>query len=335
MEGFRPKVSVVMNCFNGERYLRQALDSVFAQTYDNWEVVFFDNASTDASAAIARSYGEKVRYHRADSTTNLGQARLAAFSHVTGDLAAMLDTDDLWEPDKLALQVPLFEADKRLGLVYCDAQVFDDAGNTRRFFEATLPARGLCFAQLLQRNFICTGTMLFSRQALAEVTPLFEPDMTMIMDYLLTLKVAYARPLDYIDKVLVGNRVHSASESSRKWVLFARELASAYDNILATLPGVAQRYGPQLAQARRGADLQLAMDAWALGLTAQARQALAPHFGRAALPTLVSLGTRLYPRAFPAEALRRLKYRLAGLLGRPRSPFRPHDLSEHTTHTST
>ena len=50
-----PKVSIIMNCFNGERYLRKAIDSVYAQSYEDWEIIFFDNASTDNSASIAKS----------------------------------------------------------------------------------------------------------------------------------------------------------------------------------------------------------------------------------------------------------------------------------------
>ncbi|HZY30567.1 MAG TPA: glycosyltransferase, partial [Candidatus Methylomirabilis sp.] len=61
-----PRVSVIMNCLNGERYLREAMDSVFAQTYTDWEIVFWDNASTDASAEIAKGYGDRVRYFRSE-----------------------------------------------------------------------------------------------------------------------------------------------------------------------------------------------------------------------------------------------------------------------------
>ena len=57
-----PKVSIIMNCLNGSEYLKEALDSVMVQTYKNWEVIFWDNASIDDSASIAKSYGEKIKY---------------------------------------------------------------------------------------------------------------------------------------------------------------------------------------------------------------------------------------------------------------------------------
>ena len=63
-----------MNCFNGERYLREAIDSVYLQTYKNWEIIFWDNASTDKSSRIANSYDKKLKYYRSDKNTKLGEA---------------------------------------------------------------------------------------------------------------------------------------------------------------------------------------------------------------------------------------------------------------------
>ena len=103
-----PKVSVVMNCFNSERYLREAIDSVFAQTYSDWEIVFWDNASTDNSARIAKSYGPRLKYYRGDENVSLGEARNYALGKARGEYIAFLDCDDLWAPDKLQKQIPLF-----------------------------------------------------------------------------------------------------------------------------------------------------------------------------------------------------------------------------------
>ena len=62
-----PTVSVIMNCLNGEKFLREALDSVFAQTYEDWEIIFWEDVdSSDSSGEIAKSYGTKVRHFKAD-----------------------------------------------------------------------------------------------------------------------------------------------------------------------------------------------------------------------------------------------------------------------------
>ena len=73
-------VSVIINCYNGQKYLAEAIDSVFSQTYKDWEIIFWDNCSTDDSAKIAKSYGEKLKYYCSNTNTTLGEARNKAIS---------------------------------------------------------------------------------------------------------------------------------------------------------------------------------------------------------------------------------------------------------------
>lgn len=96
-----PFFSVIINCYNGERFLREAIDSVYSQTYSNWEIVFWDNASTDKSAEIAGSYDGRLKYHLALKTSPLYAARNMVIRKAKGDYLAFLDVDDLWEPNKL------------------------------------------------------------------------------------------------------------------------------------------------------------------------------------------------------------------------------------------
>ncbi|MBT6050292.1 MAG: glycosyltransferase family 2 protein, partial [Candidatus Scalindua sp.] len=80
-----PTVSVIMNCLNCEKYLREAIDSVFAQTYEDWEIVFWeDSASKDSSESIARSYGSKLRYFRSDVSLPLYGSRNLAVQKARG-----------------------------------------------------------------------------------------------------------------------------------------------------------------------------------------------------------------------------------------------------------
>ena len=96
-----PTVSILMNCLNGARYLREALDSVTAQTFTDWEVIFWDSNSTDASVAIAKSYGPKIRIFRGP-IVSLGMARNWALANARGTYLAILDCDDVWPPTHLA-----------------------------------------------------------------------------------------------------------------------------------------------------------------------------------------------------------------------------------------
>ena len=98
----RPTVSILMNCLNGEPYLREAIESVFAQTYQDWEIIFWDDASTDESAKIAKSYGKKVHYFRGLGGMPLGYSRNCALEKVRGHRVAILDCDDQWRSTHLA-----------------------------------------------------------------------------------------------------------------------------------------------------------------------------------------------------------------------------------------
>ena len=85
-----PLVSVIMNCYNGSSYLGKAIDSVYAQTFSNWEIIFWDNASTDESGTIARSYDERLKYFRTEKNSPLGEARNSALSKVSGKYIGFL-----------------------------------------------------------------------------------------------------------------------------------------------------------------------------------------------------------------------------------------------------
>ena len=103
-----PKVSVIVNCFNGEKYLKQALDSIYRQTYKDWEIIFYDNQSNDESAKIAKGYDHRLKYYQSENLIPLGAARAAAVLSATGEWVAFLDVDDLWYPEKLETQLNAF-----------------------------------------------------------------------------------------------------------------------------------------------------------------------------------------------------------------------------------
>jgi len=111
-----PLVSVVIPVFNGERFLRNAVESVLAQKYSPLEIIMIDDGSTDGTADVARSLPETVRYlHQ----TNQGPAaaRNRGIERAQGSLIAFADADDLWPEDKLALQLPYLMRDPAAEIV--------------------------------------------------------------------------------------------------------------------------------------------------------------------------------------------------------------------------
>lgn len=208
-----PKVSIIMNCLNCEKYLREAIDSVYAQTYKDWEIIFWDNASTDKSVKIAKSYNG-LRYFISNETVPLGKARNIAIEQASGEYIAFLDCDDLWLPIKLEKQVELLDSNKKLGLVYSDSYIIDEKVNLikKTFFEFVRPYRGDVFNELFLNNFIPLLTAIIRKDVLNKVG-LFNSKYTIAEEYDLWLRIAEYYPIDFIEKPMAKYRIHRGNIS--------------------------------------------------------------------------------------------------------------------------
>lgn len=114
----KPEISIIMNCHNGEKFLSEAIKSVLNQTYKNWELIFWNNSSSDQSEKIFKSFKDKrLRYFYTSKKVSLYVSRNAAIKKTKGNFVAFLDVDDTWLPNKLKLQLEKFK-DKKVGLVY-------------------------------------------------------------------------------------------------------------------------------------------------------------------------------------------------------------------------
>lgn len=166
-EGEAPLISVLIGVFNAAPYLREAIDSAFAQTYRPLEVVVVDDGSTDASAAIAQSYGAKVRYAYQENAGD-GAARNAAVALARGRLFAFMDADDRSLPTRLELQARALAADASLDAVF---------GHVREFVspELTRSERaGIRPPAAEPAGWVSPTVMLIRREAFARVGPFSE-----------------------------------------------------------------------------------------------------------------------------------------------------------------
>lgn len=111
-------VSIIVNCYNGEKYLIDCLQSIVNQTYKNWEIIFWDVSSSNKCLAIVESFKEKkIKYYNIGKKKNLYASRNDAIKRSNGDILAFLDCDDWWEPKKLEKQISYFKDDS-VSLVY-------------------------------------------------------------------------------------------------------------------------------------------------------------------------------------------------------------------------
>ena len=116
-------VSIVMPNYNGGKYLKETIDSVLSQTFDNWELLFVDDCSTDNSLEIVRSYAdERIRIFQNETNRGAAVSRNRAIEAANGRWIAFLDSDDLWLPEKLEKQVA-FMKDKEIVFSFTDYKV--------------------------------------------------------------------------------------------------------------------------------------------------------------------------------------------------------------------
>jgi glycosyltransferase involved in cell wall biosynthesis len=206
-----PKVSVIMNCHNCSKYLREALDSIYQQTFRDYEIIFWDNKSIDNSADIALSYGKPLRYFRGEDFLPLGAARNLAIEKAKGDYIAFLDCDDVWLPENLEKLVRLLDSNKKLGLVYSDSYITDKKGLRKKTcFNILRPFKGNVFNELFLDNFIPLLTVMVRKNILYRVG-IFNPIYEINEEYDLWLRIAENHPVDFIEQPLAKYRIHTGN----------------------------------------------------------------------------------------------------------------------------
>ena len=120
-----PLVSIIMNCHNGEKFLRQSIKSVLHQSYKNWELIFYDNCSSDNSKQIIKNFKDKrIKYLHSKIFLNLYHARNKAIQNTKGKYITFLDTDDWWEKNKLKKQIDFVKKNKDVKILYTNCFIY-------------------------------------------------------------------------------------------------------------------------------------------------------------------------------------------------------------------
>lgn len=203
-----PLISVIMNCYNGEKYLEEAINSVLSQTYSNWEIIFWDNRSSDNSAAIFKSYTDpRLKYFYAPKHTVLYEARNLAIRESKGDLIGFLDVDDWWTSEKLSTQVDCFESDK-VGLV-CSSYFL--VNERKKSQEATIAgpfSSGQVLNELLEHYFIHVSTLVIRREAIYSLPYWCDPRFNIIGDLDIVIRLVLNWELISVPEPLAYYRWH-------------------------------------------------------------------------------------------------------------------------------
>ncbi len=213
----RPLVSVIMNCLDGEDYLSEAIESVYAQDMDGWEIVFFDNNSTDRTPEIAASYDAKLRYFRSDSVLPLGEARNAAVEKSEGAYLAFLDCDDLWLPSKLSQQVAAIEgatsSGRGYGICYTDSMRIDAGGNDLVAYSYKRQVlAGDIYLALVADPIIAMSSALVDKRVFEECGG-FDEKYSYAEEWDLWMRISRHYDVALVPQFLTKIRVHGANQS--------------------------------------------------------------------------------------------------------------------------
>ena len=219
-----------MNCFNGQRYIKESVESLIAQSYEDWELIFWDNNSNDRSLEIIENLSDyRFKIFKSQNHTNLCTARNSALKESSGNLITFLDVDDFWHPDKLANQIWNFGPN--IGASYSNYWIYDENKKTRSLFSKNNLPSGDILDSLLKNYFIGLVTLMISREALDAIGGKFDEDFHIIGDFDLVIRISEKYDIASNQDAYGTFRSHDQNETKNRINLQAEELLLWIDKI--------------------------------------------------------------------------------------------------------
>lgn len=198
------KVSIVLPVYNGEAYLRQAIESVLAQTYENWELIMVDDCSTDGSPAIMEEFARRdsrVRIVRNKVNQRLPESLNIGFRQARGDYFTWTSDDNRYMPDAIEAMTEALDSCPEYGLVYCGMEYIDQTGE---------PTGGVAGGSDVRVDN-CVGACFLYRREAALATGEYDPDLVLVEDYDYWLRLSHRFPLLHLPACKYQYRYHPDS----------------------------------------------------------------------------------------------------------------------------
>lgn len=219
-----PKVSVVIPAYNSERFIAETLESVFNQSYQDFEVIVVDDGSSDGTDKVISRYEGRLTYIR-KKNEGISVARNTGIAQARGEYVAFIDHDDIWLPEKLKEQMALLEGNKEIYLCFSDVYIIDEKGRRGKNVFKICPAHsGMVFKQLLKDNFIPVITAVIKKEVFKEIG-LFNPQYRIAEDWDLFLRISKQYPVVFVNRPLAKYRIHSGSFSRHRNLMFAEVIS--------------------------------------------------------------------------------------------------------------
>lgn len=251
-----PIVSVIIPTYNSGQYLCEAIDSVFEQTYHNFEILVIDDGSEDNTPELVGLYGDRVQYMRQENA-GPSRARNRGILASKGSYTAFLDADDIWLPRKLEKQIELLRKAPDAALIYSGFTKFDiESDEEVSVLPENISPKNM-FDRLLADTIICLSTVVIRTLILKEIGG-FEESLKTAEDTHLYLRIARNHKLAAIPEILVRRRKHKNNLSNQ----IDAEVGTldCLDRIVRMYPSIAPNRHPPLRKAYFKKGKQLMMD---------------------------------------------------------------------------
>jgi len=231
------KVSILMNGYNAQKYLKEALDSIYIQTFKNWEIIFVDNCSQDDTKKIINSYDSKIKYYKTDKNIPLGAARNFGLQYCKGKYIAFLDTDDIWLEDKLEQQINMMDSNQEFQLCY-GGVIYIDKNNHKIGKLKPQAVSGYVFAQQLKQYEINMQSVIIRN----DVNIQFNEELNHSPDFDLFMEIVSKSKTCVISDYLVKYRKLDNSLTSKNIAVWWSEMKYTLDRVFVKQPLLKDKY---------------------------------------------------------------------------------------------
>ena len=230
--GSSPAVSVVIPAYNASRFLPESLRSILDQSWQDLECIVVDDGSTDDTAEVVRAIDDvRLRYHRVERG-GVAHARNTGMSIATGEWVAILDADDVWQPDKLHMQLAAASAVPGSGLVLCGYYVSSPVLSPQYRVIPADSHRTMERWLLLEGNGPAFGSTAMFRRALVEEVGGFDESLSTSADLEFAWRLAQSAAVVTVAEPLVFYRSHGG-QMHRDMAVFERDMLRVFDIVLA------------------------------------------------------------------------------------------------------
>jgi glycosyltransferase involved in cell wall biosynthesis len=244
-------VSVVMSTYNGASYIKEQIDSILSQTYTELQIIIVDDASTDCTYEILKSYAAKddrIFLYRQEKNVGYNRSFSEACSKATGTYIAISDQDDIWEPGKIEKQVNKIKENPDSILVHCISARFEERIKPHlRSIKRMNFFRGNDIKNFYLANYVLGHAMLFKRALLDTALP-FPPNVC--YDWWLAACACASGHIEFMNEILVWHRIHetNATGAAKPKVLIKEQMKSILPTILGihNIPREHQEFGKEL-----------------------------------------------------------------------------------------